>query len=173
MAGTSSNPVSWALTPSWPPPAVAVVATTPATEARATSAAIWIRRWVLMAGGTRPGWPGSETPEPGASARVGKEAGDQAGNLARALEVCRVPRVGHERGPAERRRIGHPAGGGRVALVARARDGEQQQLVPARLHHPLSGRAKQQCQVAGGMAQTAGALRLHERVRLVGEERLA
>ena len=101
------------------------------------------------------------------------------GDLVRALKVRRVSRVLHEHGPAIRRGRGDALRRTAVAVVAGAGDGQQRQLqgaqlMPHRLEYSLPRRAQEQRERARVMGHAGRAVvGLHERVRLVGEERLA
>src|SRR5215210_3152282 len=89
-----------------------------------------------------------------------------------------MPRVLHDGQPSVRSGRGDPLRRAGVAVIAGARDRQQRwlqraQLVPDRLEHALPGRAQEESERARVLGQPPRPLLLHERVRLVGEQRLA
>jgi hypothetical protein len=81
-------------------------------------------------------------------------------------------------GASVRRRVGDAPRRRYVALVARARDGEQRQLeanelVPNRLEHALAGGPKEHGERLRPLRESPRPLRLDQGLRLVREQRLA
>ena len=113
----------------------------------------------------------------GSSSRPAK-VGHEPRHVLRALEVGRVAGVLDEREAPLGRGGGHPLGGARVGLVAGARERQERrpqrlELEPDRVERPLARGAEQEGELTRVVAQPALALCLHERVALVGEQRLA
>ena len=89
-----------------------------------------------------------------------------------------MPRILDDRRASARRRVGEPLGRCGVALVASARDRQQgqlelEQLVPDRIQHSLARAAQESGQLPRVLRQAPRPLSLDERLRLVGEQRLA